>query len=401
MNPEEQRNIDPADYVVEHDLAFAAGNTGIVLPKSAYLLLQKIQTERRERKFKARSFLSSSYDIALSTQDALRYETRTSVLLKDGTQQWWITLYKRPIYFTLEPNESGYLQSVSGHARAALPSDALNLFKSAVIILLDRLTFFFKAPLYIQRTELYLDSESQPIVELTFPPLEKGLIQYGGGIEIPLCFLAYQSLEREALTSPSPIYRFMSRWRAFESIGYMRSWLQKYAAEIGCTEPLPKVPKLSVEERAALRLAPSMCPKAKNLEDVVRCHQDLRNAVAHFWSGDRGKAKSGVILPYRGLDLVICEKSSQIIRYCNERIVETFWQYFAKHLSRAYSLGSILPMPGRESEYCACEEALFLYPADSTGSTRSKKDRAKETQQFGELRSAIGRRRVSAKLQRQ
>jgi len=361
--------MEGVEYVVEHEFSFLPGNTDVVIPVSALPVLNAIQSDPAKRKYKVRAFISSSYNFALSLEEALRYESSTTIRLKDGPQQWHISPYRRAIYFTLEPNESGYLRSVVGYAKAHPPSNALDLFKSAVILLLDRLSSLYQIPLYIQRTELYLENQEHPIVELTFPAFRELVMEYGGGFEMPFCFLSYWSLEREALCSPSSIYRFMSRWRAFESIRPIRRWLRGFARDIGCQEKLPKVPLLTADERDAIRLPAELSDKATTLENLVLCYQDLRNAVAHFWSEGRGKANEGAIVPFRGLDLITCEKASQVLRYCNERMVQDLWDFFVKHLGSQYAIGQTMAAPGWESDFCPCEEALRLYPAPPSGPT--------------------------------
>jgi hypothetical protein len=227
--------------------------------------------------------------------------------------------------------------------------------------LLDTLVTHLKIALYIQRTELYLEGH-KPIVELTFPASHQPSMQYGGGINVAPIFVAYHSFEREAQCSPSPIYRFMCRWRAFEAIGPMRQSLHEIAENIHCTTKMPRPTPLTNDDRSAMRLSGAQFDKAKTLEDVARCFQDLRNAVVHFLTGP----EKGAVVPFRALDVSVCEMASQIVAYCNERVVRPLARFYQQHLSSAMARGSILSFPGQEKEYCACEEALHMYPVIAT-----------------------------------
>jgi hypothetical protein len=349
------------DLILEHPEACAPGNTDMLIPRGSVAILQRLQAERELRTYHARAYLSSEYSIAVSAEEVVKCCTRTQIKLVGGVKKWQIRPFRRPICFDLEPDEDGWLESVSGYARADLPLAALDLFKSAVALLTDRLVVLHEIPLYIQRTELYLDRCGHKVVEVTFPSRHEIQMQHGGAYDLPAFFLAYWSLEREAICAPSPIYRFMCRWRAFETIPRIRSSLRSYAQSIGCQARLPKVPVISQNDRHGLRLPDETHRNARTLEDVVRCYGDLRDAVAHFWSGDAKAAEKGTVLPFRSLDVASCEEASQVIRLCNRRLVDPLWSFFTQHLSATYSRGQIYATEQQYEEFCAVADALQLY----------------------------------------
>jgi hypothetical protein len=248
---------------------------------------------------------------------------------------------------------------VTGFARASLPLEALRVFNTAVALLLDQLVTKSDIPLYVRRTELELDQSGHKLIQVVFPSEYAPDIAYDVGYYLPVFFLTYWSLEREALSSPSPIYRFMCRWRAFESIGPTRKAIREFASRVGCSARMPKPPRLTDADRAQLGLTDTSSEE-RTFHDVVERYRDLRDAVAHLWSNDSHVRRKGTVLPFRSWDVETCESGSRVIGICNRRSMAPLSRFFEEHLEHCYMLGHILPLDGSDERFCATKEALRL-----------------------------------------
>ena len=345
------------EYLMVGQYAGSPGAARLIFSKASGLVLKQLEEERKDRAYRVRSFLSSSYELPTTGREAMGGSTRTHIRLPRGEQTCRIWTRRQPMCFRLEPGSDGYLQSVSGWARAELPLEALHVFKTAVALLLDRMSVAADLPLYVRRTELELDDEGHKLTEIMSHLEAEADATYGVGYFLPVFFLTYTSLEREALCSASPIYRFMCRWRAYESIAPTRRAVYEFAKKAGRTQGLPRAPAPTEADRAEMGLT-DVHKEARTFHEIVECHRSLRDAVAHLWSGGKHASRKGTVLPFRSRDVETCEHAARIIQACNRKLMAPVWRYFEENLEEAYIRGHVLPTDGREAEYCASVEAL-------------------------------------------
>jgi len=141
VSPEEK-------YMMVGSYTAMPGARRVIFSESSAPILKQLEADRKEHSYRARSFLSSSYELPRTGREAMSGSTRTHIRLSQGKRGCRIWTYRQPICFLLEPAADGYLQSVTGFARAELPLEALHVFKTAVALLLDRLAGASSIPLY-------------------------------------------------------------------------------------------------------------------------------------------------------------------------------------------------------------------------------------------------------------
>ena len=178
-------------------------------------------------------------------------------------------------------------------------------------------------------------------------------IAYGGGFNSIQWFAPLDALEREAICSSSPFYKVLCRFRIYEGIKhYLRKELRSFANKINQKAMLPKTPRITKGELQTLRINKESISKIKTYKDVAKAFRELRNAIVHFLMKE---PKSAMIMPSRGLDLSTIEKEDQILRLCNQKMIEPLWDYFNKCLSNEYNREKILVDNSRPKNFPAYE----------------------------------------------
>lgn len=324
--------------IIEHPEVHYSGNVEVIIPESSRSQIQEIQKDRKERLYLGRAYLSSIYDNTRPYDKVLKFAGATLIKMSEKELRFYISWQNSGVVFTFRCNSHKMLNCVEAYTKGTLPSNALDIFKSALYSLIDRLVYILKCPIYVQSIVLLIDKKPL-LYELPITFAGEKTIAYGGGFNNVRWFTPLDALEREAICSPSPFYKLLCRFRIYEGVHYLRKELRSFAYKINQKAKIPKTPRIIKSELQALRVSEGTLPKIKTYEEVAESHRELRNGIAHFLMK---KPKGAMIMPSRGLDRSAVEKGSQILRICNQKMIEPLWGYFNKYLSNEYNRGKIL-----------------------------------------------------------
>jgi len=329
------------------------GNVEVVIPQSSLSLVREIEKDRKERLYLGRAHLSSKYDNTRHSDDLIRLTGATLIPLSASRIRVWLDWQSAGVVFTLKSNRRGMLNRIEAYTRASLPGNALNTFKTALYTYLDKLVRDAKCPVYVEGITLLL-SRRVLFHEVPITFFAKGrTISDPFGYGNVHWFAPFLSLEREALSSTSPFYRLLCRFRAYEGIGrYLRPELRAFAREIGVTARLPGAPRISPQQRREMGLKELGLASMRNYEELGEQCRQLRNGVAHFLVNKPFKA---MLMASRGDHRTAAETWSQLLRISNEKLMGPRWDYFNKWLSDNYNRGKILVDTDRPKDFPALE----------------------------------------------
>ncbi|MCK5767173.1 MAG: hypothetical protein KAH35_02205, partial [Candidatus Atribacteria bacterium] len=324
---------------IEHPEVHCSGNVEVIIPESSRLKIQEIQKDHKERLYLGRAYLSSIYDNTRPFDEILKFSGATLIKMSERKLRLHINWQNSGVVFTFKCNSYKMLNRVEAYAKGKLPSNALDIFKSALYTLIDRLVYSLKCPIYVQGITLLLNNKPL-LYELPITFAGEKTIAFGGGFNSVHWFASLDALEREAICSPSPFYRVLCRFRIYEGIKhYLRKELRSFARKINQKAKIPKTPKITKGELQALRIKKESMSKIKTYEDVAEAFREFRNGVVRFLMEE---PKGAMIMPSRGLDRSAIEKEDQILRICNQKMIEPLWDYFNKYLRDEYNRGKIL-----------------------------------------------------------
>ena len=337
--------------IIEHPEVHWSGNVEVIIPESSRSQIQEIQKDRKERLYLGRAYLSSIYDNTRPYDEILKFTGATLVKMSERKLRFHINWQNSGVVFTLRCNSYKMLNRVEAYTKGKLPSNAIDIFKSALYTLIDRLVYSLKCPIYVQGIALLLNNKLL-LYELPITFAGERTIAYGGGFNSVHWFAPFDALEREAICSPSPFYKVLCRFRIYEGIKlYLRKELRSFANKIDQEAKIPKTPRITKGELQALRINKESMSKIKTYEDVAEAFRELRNGVVHFLMEE---PKGAMIMPSRGLDRSAIEKEDQILRICNQKMIEPLWDYFDKYLRDEYNRGKILVDNSRPKDFPAC-----------------------------------------------
>ncbi|MBA7609824.1 hypothetical protein ES703_17018 [subsurface metagenome] len=344
--------MDKNLLIIEHPEVHYSGNVEVIIPESSRSQILEIQKDRKERLFLGRAYLSSIYDNTRPYDKILKFTGATLIKMSEKELRFYINWQNSGVVFSFRCNSRKMLNRVEAYTKGTLPSDALDIFKSALYNLIDRLVYILKCPIYVQSIVLLINNKPL-LYELPITFAGEKTIAYGGGFNSVYWFAPLDALEREAICSPSPFYKLLCRFRIYEGIiHYLRKELRFFANKVNQKEKIPKTPRITKGELQALRLNEGTLPKIKTYEEIAESHRELRNGVVHFLMEE---PKGAMIIPSRGLDRSAVEKGSQILRICNQKMIEPLWDYFNKYLSNEYNRGKILVDNSRPKDFPAYE----------------------------------------------
>jgi hypothetical protein len=342
--------MDKNLLIIEHPEVHYSGNVEVIIPESSRSQILEIQKDRKERLFLGRAYLSSIYDNTRPYDKILKFTGATLIKMLEKELRFYINWQNSGVVFSFRCNSRKMLNRVEAYTKGTLPSDALDIFKSALYNLIDRLVYILKCPIYVQGIVLLINNKPL-LYELPITFAGEKTIAYGGGFNSVYWFAPLDALEREAICSPSPFYKLLCRFRIYEGIiHYLRKELRFFANKVNQKEKIPKTPRITKGELQALRLNEGTLPKIKTYEEIAESHRELRNGVVHFLMEE---PKGAMIMPSRGLDRSAVEKGSQILRICNQKMIEPLWDYFNKYLSNEYNRGKILVDNSRPKDFPA------------------------------------------------
>jgi len=352
MSKDEENGMDNNLFIIEHSEIHRSGNVEVIIPESSRSQIQEIQKDRKERLYLGRAYLSSIYDNTRPYDEFLKFTGATLVKMSERKLRLHINWQNSGVVFTFKCNSYKMLNRVEAYTKGKLPSNALDIFKSALYTLIDHLVYSLKCPIYVQGITLLLNS--RPLLyELPITFAGEKTITYRRGFNNVHWFALLDSLEREAICSPSPFYRVLCRFRIYEGIKYcLRKEIRSFARKINQKAKIPKTPRITKGELQALRINKESMSKIKTYEDVAEAFRELRNGVVHFLMEE---PKGAMLMPSRGLDRSAIEKEDQILRICNQKMIEPLWDYFNKYLRDEYNRGKILVDNSRPKDFPAWE----------------------------------------------
>ena len=343
--------MDKNLLIIEHPEVHWSGNVEVIIPESSRSQIQEIQKDPKERLYLGRAYLSSIYDNTKPYDEILKFSGATLIKMSEKVLRFYINWQNSGVVFTFRCNSQKMLNRVEAYTKGTLPSNALDIFKSALYTLIDRLVYILKCPMYVQGIVLLINNKPL-FYELPITFAGEKIINYGGGFNSVQWFAPLDSLEREAICSPSPFYKLLCRFRIYEGIvHYLRKELRSFANKINQEAKIPKTPRITKGELQALRVNGDIFNKVKTYEELAELHRELRNGVVHFLLEE---PKGAMIMPSRGLDRSAVEIGSQILRICNQKMIEPLWEYFDKCLSNEYNRGKILVDNSHPKDFPAC-----------------------------------------------
>ena len=344
--------MDKNLLIIEHPEIHYSGNVEVIIPESSRSKIQEIQKDRKERLYLGRAYLSSIYDNTRPYNEILKFSGATLIKMTEKELRFYINWQNSGVVFTFRGNSHKMLNRIEAYSKGTLPSNALDIFKSALFTLIDRLVYILKCPMYVQGIVLLINNKPL-LYELPITFAGEKTIAYGGGFNNVQWFAPFDALEREAICSPSPFYKLLCRFRIYEGIvHYLRKELRSFANKINQRAKIPKTPRITKGELQALRVNGDIFTKVKTYEELAELHRELRNGVVHFLMEE---PKGAMIMPSRGLDRSAVEIGSQILRLCNQKMIEPLWEYFDKCLSNEYNRGKILVDNSRPKDFPAYE----------------------------------------------
>jgi len=348
--------MDKNLLIIEHPEIHYSGNVEVIIPESSRSKIQEIQKDRKERLYLGRAYLSSIYDNTRPYDEILKFSGATLIKMTEKELRSYINCQNSGVVFTLRCNSHKMLNRVEAYSKGTLPSNALDIFKSALYTLIDRFVYTLKCPIYVQGVVLLINNIPL-LYELPITFAGEKRVAYGGGFNSIQWFAPLDALEREAICSSSPFYKVLCRFRIYEGIKYyLRKELRSFANKINQKAKIPKTPRITKGELQALRINEEIMLKIKTYEDVAEAFRELRNEVVHFLMEE---PKGAMIMPSGGLDRSAVEKGSQILRLCNQKVIEPLWDYFNKYLSNEYNRGKILVDNSRPKNFPAYELEIW------------------------------------------
>jgi hypothetical protein len=343
--------MDKNLLIIEHPEVHWSGNVEVIIPESSRSQIQEIQKDPKERLYLGRAYLSSIYDNTRLYDEILKFNGATLIKMTEKELRFYINWKNSGVVFTFRGNSHKMLNCVEAYTKGTLPSNTLDIFKSALYTLIDRLVYILKCPIYVQGVVLLINNKPL-LYELPITFAGEKIINYGGGFNSVQWFAPFDALEREAICSPSPFYKLLCRFRIYEGIvHYLHKELRSFANKINQRTKIPKTPGITKGELQALRVNGDIFTKVKTYKELAELHRELRNGVVHFLMEE---PKGAMIMPSRGLDRSAVEMGSQILRICNQKMIEPLWEYFDKYLSNEYNRGKILVDNSHPKDFPAC-----------------------------------------------
>ena len=347
-----ESGMDNNSLIIEHPEIHYPGNVEVIILESSRSKVQEIQKNPKERLYLGRAYLSSIYDNTRPIDEILKFTGATLIKMSGKKLRFHINWQNSGVVFTFKCNSCKMLNRVEAYTKGKLPSNALDIFKSALYTLIDRLVYSLKCPIYVQGIALLLNNKPL-LYELPITFAAEKTIAYRGEVNNVHWFAPFDALEREAICSPSPFYRVLCRFRIYEGIKfYLRKELRSFARKINQEAKIPKTPRITKGELQALRINKESMSKIKTYEDVAEAFRELRNGIVRFLMEE---SKGAMIMPSRGLDRSAIEKEDQILRICNQKMMEPLRDYFNKYLRDEYNRGKILVDNSRPKDFPAWE----------------------------------------------
>jgi len=138
-------------------------------------------------------------------------------------------------------------------------------------------------PLVIHRLDLMAPTVGDVLVSECLIPEPRGVsIGPLGGIVRATPFAPYDALYREVLTSHSPFYRLICKWKMYEDSGKIRGMVRKECQQRNLPAKLPADPTITADELRQLGLSPEFSAGLTCARDLFEKLRETRNAISHF-----------------------------------------------------------------------------------------------------------------------
>jgi len=320
-----------------------AGGVVIVARKSRLASIANLESVNTKRRYIARAYITDQITLAGDIDDLMN--TRVPRLVRIQEPRLSIYLHaggNNAVFFDLCADSSGYLNHIDVEVEGTFPADVLGPGRTAINGMLDKLVGWAWTPLSIGRLELYLKSETEPLVHqflMPFTDQEISLQPFGGMNDIPI-FGAYESLIREAVNSTSPFYRFLCAYRLYEGIGELRKSIREIRDKVGVTVKLPSDPPVDVETLKNLGASPSFLGGLKTVSDLHAKLTDSRNQLAHFLL----KGARFVVSTSNGIFYSDYAMTGAILLQYGHKCLVELRRFCADHLDGKVRLGEVLPL---------------------------------------------------------
>lgn len=235
--------------------------------------------------FTVRAFLSDNAEVSYPLEEAVRRPSSVSISLLQDV----VTLFnhrggQRAVFFDLVRGSDGKLAHILVGVSARRPDLALTYGRAEINRLLDRFSADAQHshPFSIQRLELLSPIDGEVIAYQIMIPFS-GLTRIGqiSGFRPAGLFAGHHAMFREAINNPSPFYRVLLAFRAYEGIRSLRERIAKARERYNITERLPKATRLDKAEIARLRFVEEV-QKLDNIDQLFGHFDYLRHGIAHF-----------------------------------------------------------------------------------------------------------------------
>ena len=245
-----------------------------------------LRSFKKERlTYSVRAFITADAKVSCPLEQAIRQPSSVPIQLLAGA----LTIFNhyggdKAVFFDLIPARSGLLSHVHVQVSATRPELALGHARAAVDRLLDRIVADSAHPhaMAIQRLELLSPDDGEIIAyQLTIPFASATQIGRFGGFQPAGLFAGHHAIFREAFNNPSPFYRLLLAYRAFEGVPTLRQRIAKASKHYKIAEQMPKMTRLDRGELTRMRLSAEV--RALERVDQLFSHFGyLRDGIAHF-----------------------------------------------------------------------------------------------------------------------
>jgi hypothetical protein len=320
------------------------GALGVVAPQDRFQELEELQRENVAREWEVRGVVSDH--IPLSGLGAFTRIPQHRLFLDESPLTIWLHRGgDRAVFFDLVGNNpEKKLDYIAVRVRTRLPSEALLLAREPLNRLLDVLVRTLEMPLVFQRLDLMSPRDGQILAqELVLPPKPSG-VRLGplGGYHQSDLFAAYDAIQREALTNPSPFYQLLCAFRLYAGAEWIRKSLRQQTQRLGIEATLPKDPRIDAGELEAMGMPAELADGVSRANELFSKMTHMRNAIAHFLvKGEEGE--SHMYLADGASFQAYSTMATILLRYAQQAL-DDLRRFYSEHLAERHMIGSVLPM---------------------------------------------------------
>jgi hypothetical protein len=337
-----ERNPEALSFLVDP----IPGAITMVLRECRVQELVMLGFHKQRQVFTVRAFITDNPRVSYRLSDAVKESSSVGVELLDNH----LTIFNhhgrnKAVFLDLVRGPSGMLSYIGVQVSATRPELALSYSRAEINRLLDRFTAgsTHPHPLSIQRLELLSPKDGETIAYELMIPFE-GFTQIGqtGGFWPVGLFAGHHAIFREAVNNPSPYYRLLLAYRAFEGIANLRQRISKAREHYKIDERMPKETRLDKTEMGRLRLSPEV-RKLERVGQLFSYFGYLRDGIAHFLLKPDSSGEGHIYLSSVMIN-TYATVGALLLRYVRTES-RSLEQYYQKYVRPHLDLGSlILPL---------------------------------------------------------